>query len=188
MLAWQHLTTANQRIKLAKRVLSLLPNIQKKLPATRKMRHACMAAFDESKAGFIQSFLDRFYDQLGSVRRIFGVREVFQGLGFTDLFGKALDGRLDQRKHGGDGIIQVGETDGIDVVFIDGDFHFQGDIIQCHRRGVNAGSEFFGVSGVAFVFFRKEHDGKQNDQQNAENDEDCSVDQFFHMQYNDFGF
>ena len=45
MLACQHLTTADQRIKLAKRVLSLLPSI-----ATRKMRHACMSAFDDRRS------------------------------------------------------------------------------------------------------------------------------------------
>ena len=31
MLAWQHLTTANQRIKLAKRVLSLVSGMLKKV-------------------------------------------------------------------------------------------------------------------------------------------------------------
>ena len=52
MLAWQHLTTAKQRIKLAERVLSLLYGDEENSQsvfyrcymATRKTRKACFTA------------------------------------------------------------------------------------------------------------------------------------------------
>ena len=45
---------------------------------------------------------DDFQQKFGGVSRLLGVRDIFQRLIFTDLLGKRVEGRLQQRVQRGD--------------------------------------------------------------------------------------
>lgn len=49
---------------------------------------------------------------------------------FVDLFGNIFDRRFDERIHGCDRFVQIGETDGIDMGFIYSHLNFQRSIVQ----------------------------------------------------------
>ena len=44
---------------------------------------------------------------------------------WQDLVCDFFHSRLDQRIHGGDGFVQVGKSDRVDMIFVDCDFYFQ---------------------------------------------------------------
>ena len=106
------------------------------------------------------------------------------------MFGNILDGRLDQREHRGNTLIQIGESDGVDMGFIYRYLYLQIGVVECEGRGIDSGGILFLRMGICRLLFAAgpEHDDQQDDEQDAECGEYGSVNDFFHMQNYDFGF
>ena len=135
--------------------------------------------------GFFQRFFDGVNDNLRGIGIIFRILDIFQGLVFINLLCNIFDGRLDQREHGCYRLIQVGETDGVDMGLIYRHFNFKGSVIQRDGGGIDSGHVLFFIASGLFIL-RKEHEQQQYDQQDCQRGEYRCVNNLLHMQYDDF--
>ena len=116
--------------------------------------------------GFFHGIPDRIQDDLGGVRRIFRQGNVIERLGIIDLLRDLFDGRLDQREHGGDGLIQIGEADGIDPVLVHRNLHFQIRVVE-REGGCIDPRRILPVCFLLLSFVGPEHNDEENDQDDA---------------------
>lgn len=134
---------------------------------------------------FVQRGVDRLEKKLRSIFIVVAKADIFGGLGGVDLAGERFQCGFHQRIHGCGSLTQVVERNGVDVVFVDGNFHIESLAIQFNRRGVDTGNvqDLGGIVAgcVAGFLLRAEHGKQQYQQENGKYEKDGGVDHLFHM-------
>lgn len=130
---------------------------------------------------FVEGAGDGIQEDHGRILAVVRICNALQTLVRDDLVGKILEGRLDQRIHGGDSLIQIDKPDGVDIFFVHGHFDLHHVVVQDQRGRIYAGHIGVidglrdGGHGLLLLFFRKKHNDQQDNKKNTESSKNAGI-------------